>query len=307
WVLLVCSLSSFIIMDDSLVFLKGHMLRVRKISLICLIMTIHEMDHILEKFGYQKDIERAFGSDADVIGFIKVIPECRVEEITDEKLMALDIDKMVRNGLLLGWSGDDKSEANQEVVDNSDEVVVNQEYTQSMHTDEVMDNHVHNVHTEEVVNNQVHNMHTKHTEHVVANMNFHAAFDFSNIDLTDPNFDPFFGESPTVNVPKHDQPQDNMHEHDNENVDEGMNITEHGSEDDNASEDSDFLVDDGNLINEVETDMRDFRFFIDDVEDDDQVWDVCMKEMQEDAIDNDQFISGLVSDEDESSHRKRPL
>ncbi|KAI7752853.1 hypothetical protein M8C21_029055, partial [Ambrosia artemisiifolia] len=227
---------------------------------------------------------RALGSDADVIGFIKVIPKCRVKEITDEELMALDLDKVVRNRLLLGWNGDDKPEANQEVVDNSDEVVVNQEHTQSMHTNEVMDNHVLNVHTEEVVDNQLHNMHTEedvvnhvdnmHIEQVVENMNFHPAFDFSNIDLNDPNFDTFFGESPTVNVPKHDQPQDNMHEHDNQNVDEGMNISEHGSDDDNASEDSDFLVDEGNLINEVETYIRDFRFFADDVEDDDQVLDV---------------------------------
>ncbi|KAI7752936.1 hypothetical protein M8C21_024326, partial [Ambrosia artemisiifolia] len=78
-------------------------------------------------------------SDADVIGFIKVIPESRVEEITDEELMAVDLDKV---------HGDDKPEANQGVVDNSDEVVVNQDTTQSMHTDDVMDNHVHNVHTE---------------------------------------------------------------------------------------------------------------------------------------------------------------
>ncbi|KAI7728823.1 hypothetical protein M8C21_022645, partial [Ambrosia artemisiifolia] len=241
--------------------------------------SVHEMDRSDLDFGL-----RALGSDADVIGFIKVIPECRVEEITDEKLMTFDLDKMVRNRLLLCWHGDDKPEANQGVVDNSDEVVVNQEHTQSMHTDEVMDNHVHNVHTEEVVDNQLHNMHIEevvvnhvdnmHTEQVVENMNFHVAFDFSNIDLKDPNFDPFFSESPTVNVPKHNvpkrnQPQDNMHEHDNENVDDGMNISDHGSDDDNASEDSDFLVDEGNLINEVETNMRDFRFFTDDVEDDD--------------------------------------
>ncbi|KAI7748956.1 hypothetical protein M8C21_016643 [Ambrosia artemisiifolia] len=324
--------------------------------------SVHEMDRILKKIGYQKDIERyyhyqvpssdldfglrALGSDADVIGFIKVILECRlinvyceygiatvhtyfcspikvrVDEITDEELMAFDLDKVVRNRLLLRWHGDDKPEANQGVVDNSDEVVVNQDTTQSMHTDEVMDNHVNNVHTEEVVDNQLHNMHTEevvvnhvdnmHTEQVVENMHFHFSFDFSNIDLNDPNFDPFFGESPTVNVPKHDvpkhdQPQDNMHEHDNENVDEGLNINEHESDDDNASEDSDFLVDEGNLINEVETDMRDFRFFTDDVEDDEQVLDVCLKELQEDAIDNDQLASGSESDENESSHRKRTM
>ncbi|KAI7749358.1 hypothetical protein M8C21_031899 [Ambrosia artemisiifolia] len=171
--------------------------------------SLHEMDRILEKLVIKRTLKgsdldfglRALRSDANVIQFIKVIPECRVEEITDEELRAFDLDKVVRSRLLLGWNGDDKPEANQEVVDNSDEVVVNQEHTQYMHTDEVMDNHVHNVHTEEVVVNHVDNM---HIEQVVENMNFHAAFNFSNIDLNDPNFDRFFGESPTVNVPKHD-------------------------------------------------------------------------------------------------------
>ncbi|KAI7755879.1 hypothetical protein M8C21_018386, partial [Ambrosia artemisiifolia] len=175
---------------------------------------------------------RALGSDDDVIGFIKYgvttvhtyffsPTKVRVEEITDEELMAFDLDKV------------------EDVV-----------------------NHVDNMHTEQVVEN----------------MNFHDAFDFTNIDLNDPNFDPFFGESPAINVPKHDQPQDNMHKHHNENVDEVMNISKYGSDDDNASEDND-----------------------------DQVLDVCLKELQEDAIDNDQFVSGSESDEDESSHRKRTM
>ncbi|KAI7756779.1 hypothetical protein M8C21_014450, partial [Ambrosia artemisiifolia] len=216
--------------------------------------SVHEMDRTLEKFGYQKDIERyyhykvpgsdldfglrALGSDDDVIWFLKLFQS-------------------------VGWNGD-KPEA--------------------MHTEEVVDI-----------------------------VNFHHAFDFSNMNLDYPDFDPFFGVQPTVNVHANvhmaDQPQDNMHKHDNASEDKHDNASEdeamHRSE--YESEDNDFLVDEGNMINEVETNMRDFRFFTNDVQDDDQVTDVGIKEMQEEAIDNDQFISGSESDEGETSLRKRTL
>ncbi|KAI7748715.1 hypothetical protein M8C21_010434 [Ambrosia artemisiifolia] len=79
--------------------------------------SVHEMDRILEKFGYQKDIERyyhyqvpgsdldfglrALGSDADGIGFIKVIPESSEHGSDDDDDASEDSDFLVDEGNLI--------------------------------------------------------------------------------------------------------------------------------------------------------------------------------------------------------------
>ncbi|KAJ0481099.1 hypothetical protein HanIR_Chr13g0638911 [Helianthus annuus] len=118
--------------------------------------SVHEMDCIVDKFGLPSDIERyyhflvpgenldfglrALGSDADVLDFIKVIPQSRVmnvyceyaittvytyfcsptkfrvQEITDEEIMAMENINASKNRLLLEWNGSVENDVGQSSV-----------------------------------------------------------------------------------------------------------------------------------------------------------------------------------------------